>query len=214
MKSLKKTDGLLLIGAALFNVGVYYGAKLIARDLPHHDLTLPWDEAIPVVPWMILIYFGAYLFWAVNYYLSAKYERNGSRRFLVSHFIGETVCFLVFVLYPTTMQRPDVTGASFFDDLLRLTYQVDSPNNLIPSIHCFASWLCWIGVRRNPHIPRWYRHVSLLIAAAICISTLTVKQHVIVDAAAGILLAELSYLTAGWITVGRGKRTEPAQKRT
>ena len=35
------------------------------------------------------------------------------------------------------------------------------------------------------------------MAILVCISTLTVKQHVIADVPAGILLAELSYCLSG-----------------
>ena len=63
-------------------------------------------------------------------------------------------------------------------------------------MHCFYSWLSWIGVRRNRYIPGWYQVISLLIAVAVCISTLTVKQHYLADVPAGIILAEISYLMA------------------
>ena len=76
-------------------------------------------------------------------------------------------------------------------------YSIDSPENLLPSLHCYISWLCWIGTRKNSHIPKWYQYTSLAIAVAICISTLTVKQHVFADLVTGVLLAELSYLAAG-----------------
>ena len=63
-------------------------------------------------------------------------------------------------------------------------------------MHSLYSWLCWIGVRRNRHIPGIYQVISLLIAVSVCISTLTVKQHYLVDVPAGIILAEVSYLMA------------------
>ena len=36
--------------------------------------------------------------------------------------------------------------------------------------------------------------ISVIITVAICVSTLTTRQHVIVDVAGGIALAEFSYL--------------------
>ena len=104
------------------------------------------------------------------------------------------------------MVRPDITGNSFADWALSVTYQSDSPDNLFPSLHCFMSWLCWIGVRGNDHVPKWYRNLSLVIAIAICISTLTVKQHVFVDAVAGVLLAEICYILS-WMLDRRLKVT-------
>ncbi len=203
MKNNAKQSGLLLSTAALFNCLIYYGGRQFARTLPRFNLTTSFDNSIPFLPWTIIIYSGAYLFWIVNYCLSTVYDKSGGDRFIVSHFIGEVICFILFILLPTTMIRPEITGESVFYDLLRLVYRLDSPDNLLPSIHCFASWLCWIGVRKNSFVPRWYQYTSLLAALAICLSTLTVKQHVIVDVIAGILLAEISYHIAG---CGKGIR--------
>lgn len=193
---------LLVICAALFNILVYYGGEYLTRDLPKAILETPLDDAIPVLSWTVLIYGSAYLFWIVNYSLVLLHGPRGGARFLISYYLGEILCFFGFLLLPSTMARPDIPGTSVFDALLRFLYRLDNPVNLLPSIHCFLSWLCWIGVRRNPRIPRWYRVFSLLLAIAICLSTLTAKQHVAVDAAAGILLAELCY----WI-VGFGMKT-------
>ena len=209
MKKLTKTDILLLIGAPVMNFLVYFCGRMIAQGMVHYDLTTSLDEMIPLVTWTVLIYWiFAYPLWIANYCLGVYYKKSSRYRFILSHYLGEIVCFLVFILFPTIMMRPEITGTSFFDRLLALTYQFDSPDNLIPSIHCFVSWLCWIAVRKNPHIPRWYQILSFVTAAAICISTLTVKQHVIADVVAGILLAELSYLAAGYFSNLLQKRKE------
>ena len=52
-------------------------------------------------------------------------------------------------------------------------------------------------------VPGWYMTITWIWAAAICASTLFTKQHGILDVAAGIALAELSY-----ICVIRWKKTE------
>ncbi len=197
MNKKNKITTLLLAGSVPFNTLVYQGGRLIAKDLPHINMTTPLDAWIPVLSWTVLIYWGiAVPFWIINYCLCSYYDKYDSQSFVLSHYIGHAVCFLFFVLLPTTMQRPELAGSTLFDRLLILVYQSDRADNLLPSIHCFTSWLCWIGTRKNPRIPIWYQYVSLMIAIAICLSTLTVKQHVIVDVIAGIVLAELSYYIA------------------
>lgn len=194
MKLIRRLSGqdlLLLAGTAVFNFIVYGFGRLLTQGSPHYCLALPIDHAIPMVPWTILIYWGCYIFWIVNYFLCAAGKRG--RRFLAAHYLGEIICFLIFILFPTIMNRPEITGTTVFDILLKMTYTVDHPDNLLLSIHCFVSWLCWIGVRGDEEIPGWYRGFSLAMAVAVCISTLTVKQHVIVDVVAGVLLAETSY---------------------
>lgn len=196
---LTKKDLLWLIAAVVYNFSIYNLGRYLSGAGVHADLSTALDHAIPFVPWMILIYWGCYLYWIANYCLGVAWDERGERRMILAHFIGETVCFLTFVLYPTTMVRPQITGDDIWCRLVALTYAVDAADNLLPSIHCFVSWLCWIGVRGNRRIPRWYQAASLVMTVAVCVSTLTVKQHVIADVAAGIILAEVSWLCAGTI---------------
>ncbi|MCR4962551.1 MAG: phosphatidic acid phosphatase [Firmicutes bacterium] len=204
MKNSSIRMALLLIAAAVINFLVYYGGKWVARDFPYFSMKLPLDDAIPMLSWTIVIYLGGYFFWIANYYLSIKNDTSGYDRFFIAHCIGELVCLLIFILIPTAMVRPEIIGTSLFERILHFTYSMDSADTLFPSIHCFLSWLSWIGVRNSPAIPGWYRKSSLLLAIAVCLSTLTVKQHVAADCVAGIVLAELSYRLAG--CAGRYRR--------
>ena len=197
----------LLIGAFIINCAAFFGGRLIAHSFRHYCLVTPWDLNIPLLPWTALIYYGCFLFWAVNYCISVKVDRDNGYRFFGAHCIGEAVSFLCFVFFPTSMVRPEIEGTSVFDWILRLTYLCDAADNLFPSLHCFVSWLCWIGVRGKKEIPKWYRIVSLLIAVSVCISTLTMKQHVIADVPSGVLLAELSYFLSGKLIEKRKCKT-------
>ena len=46
-------------------------------------------------------------------------------------------------------------------------------------------------------LPVWYRAGCGVMAVLICISTVAVRQHVLADVAAGILLAEGAWALAG-----------------
>lgn len=189
---------ILLCALALFwNEVAYLGGRWIAQGWYHYDLTLSIDAFVPFLPWTISIYFGCYLFWAINYYLCAKQPEAERYRFFCADVLGKVVCFLVFLLLPTTNVRPEITGNGLWDMGMKLLYWIDAADNLFPSIHCFNSWLCWAGVRKNKAVPAVYRWLSLVFAVAVCISTLTTRQHVIVDVISGIFLAEVCYCIAG-----------------
>lgn len=193
---LTKRQLLLLLGAAVLNLLIYNGGRMLAVNFEHHNLSITLDDQIPLISWTVWIYWGCYIFWIVNYYVGTRYDKSNGCSFIGAHYIGEVICFVFFVFFPTIVVRPEITGNSISDWIIKLTYQHDEANNLFPSIHCFVSWLCWIGARKNRFIPKWYQMVSLLIATSICISTLTMKQHVLVDVPAGILLSEASYWVA------------------
>lgn len=194
---------LLPLAAVLWNQSIYYGGGLAARGLHHYDWTLEIDRLTPFLPWTVSIYFLCYLFWAAGYIVCARQERARAYRFFCGDMLGKAVCLIFFLLVPTTNVRPVVDGTGFWDMVMRFLYQVDAPVNLFPSIHCLVSWMCWIGVRGQKDIPFWYRTFSLWMATAVCVSTLTTKQHVFADVAGGIALAELGYWAAGLEPVSR-----------
>ena len=182
--------------ALLWNEVVYIGGRWIAQGFYHYDLTLSIDALVPFLPWTVSIYFGCYLFWAINYYLCAKQCPQDRYRFFCADALGKGICLLFFVLLPTTNVRPEITGDGLWDMGMKLLYSIDAADNLFPSIHCLNSWLCWVGVRKDKTVPLVYRWISFILAVTICITTLTTRQHVIVDVISGVLLAEVSY----WIT--------------
>ncbi len=195
-----------LIAVVIYNFLVYCGARWLVRDSVHYNITSPIDGAIPFLPWTVFIYLIAYVFWIAGYILSTRFDRTQAYRFCLADLLGKTVCLFFFVFMPCTLSRPEITGGGFTDSVVALVYQVDKADNLFPSIHCFVSFLCWLGVKNNHRIPKGYRVFSLIFAIAICISTLTVKQHVIYDAVAGIALAYICYYLSGAVMRIRNKK--------
>ena len=189
--------------AFLWNEAVYLGARQIAHSWHHFDMTTPLDSLTPFLPWTIIVYWGCYIFWCVNYFICATQARTERDRFFCADLIAKGICFLLFILCPTTNIRPEITGNSIWDSLMRLLYRIDAADNLFPSIHCLVSWLCWIGVRKRKNIPILYRYFSLMMACAVCISTLTTNQHVLVDVIGSILLAELCFYLSGYTGLRR-----------
>ena len=185
-----------LILALLANQISFQGGRLLAFWRYHFDFTTPLDLKVPFMPWTLLIYFGAFVFWAVSLYFCSRQDRAASDRLFCADVLTKIVSFLFFVLLPTTNVRPLVDGTGFFDAAMRFLYAVDRSDNLFPSIHCSMSWLCWIWMRGRKEIPLFWRVFSFVFAVAICISTLTTRQHVLVDVFGGILLAEACYALA------------------
>ena len=178
----------LLIAVAL-NFSVYFGARVIAGDWKHHNIEGPLDGMIPFVPFTAVIYLGCYLFWIVNYILIARQEKQEVCRFFTADFISRLICLACYLIYPTTNGRPVVEAEGFWNQVMRFLYTADAADNLFPSIHCLVSWFCFAGLRRS-NIPGWYKGASCVMAVLVCISTLTTKQHVVIDVAGGVALAE------------------------
>lgn len=186
---------LLPPAALLWNQLVYWGGAALAETRHHYQFSTALDRAIPLIPWTVCIYFGCYAFWALHYCLCAAVPLR-ARRFFTADFIAKGVCFVFFVDLPTTMARPAVQGLNVWESLVRALYILDAPVNLFPSIHCLNSWLCWASARDIPAFSRGYKAFALCAAVAVCVSTLTLRQHVLLDVAGGILLAEVCWRLA------------------
>lgn len=176
------------------NIIAYYGSRLIMAGRRHYNLSNRLDEQIPFLPWTIVIYWGCYAFWVVNYVIGCRQDRERAFRFMSADFFAKLVCLLCFLVFPTTNVRPAIDGNSIWDELMRVLYRVDAADNLFPSIHCLTSSFCFIAVKDNEKIPKWYKEASFLMTMGICISTLTTRQHVLADVIAGVVLSGLSWL--------------------
>ena len=182
-----------VIFSFVFNCLVYSGSRMIAGGWYHHNIETGVDRRFPFVPEFLMIYFGCYVFWAVNYILIARQDRRSVYQFFTGDFISRCVCLVSFLAFPTTNTRPLITGSGLWNQAALWLYSIDAADNLFPSIHCLVSWFCYLGIRGRKEIPRWYQSVSMVIAILVFASTLLTKQHVIVDVAGGILLAEFCF---------------------
>lgn len=175
------------------NVISFQGSRLLTQSSHHYSLALSVDTAIPFLPWTISVYFGCFLFWFAMYRLIARLPREQADRFFCANLLGKVVCLVVFLLFPTAIRRPDVNGITAWDTFVRFLYWIDPGDNIFPSLHCMIAWLCWVGVRGNKQVPLPWRISALIMAVLVCLSTLTTRQHVILDVFGGILLSEFCY---------------------
>ncbi len=194
---ISKRDLLFLMCMPLVNCLVYYGGRMLSERRHHESLVLAIDGRIPVIPQMIWVYWGCYLFWIVSFVYLTICDKERRYQLLKAFVLGEVICFFFFVFLPTTMTRATLSGTGLTAWLMHMTYQIDSADNLFPSIHCFVSWLCYTAARSQKGVWKPYRVIALISAVLVCVATVTVKQHVVADVIAGVVLAEGSYVMAG-----------------
>ena len=198
----------------IINLIVYEGTQFLMLHAKHWELALPLDGRIPFRQAWMVIYILAYLQWAVGYVMIARESRERCYRVFMGEIIAKFICGLFFIVMPTRIERPSVEGSGFIAWFTRLVFSADLPGNLFPSIHCLESWFCFRGAIGMKRAPRWYAPAMLALTLLVFASTLLVKQHVLVDIPAGILVAELGLLLSTKLRAGRLlDRLEDAQLR-
>lgn len=187
------TKRVVLTAALLLGVQVtiYAGVKPIVERLPKVDLSLPIDAVIPYEPFFFLPYLLCFAYWALMYMYIAGLDKRRTANLAATVICSSVLIGLLFMLIPTEMARPKDIGTGFFGWLAATAYAADSPVNLFPSFHCFASWMCFVGVRGAKEANLSLKIASFFAALLIFASTMLVKQHYFVDFIPSVIIAEL-----------------------
>jgi membrane-associated phospholipid phosphatase len=163
---------------------LYLGASALPLREPVVLAPSALDRAIPLVGWTVWVYLSQFALLGVVFLRAAGSPAWG--RALASMLVATLVSVAVFVAFPTRVARAAVDG----DGLTALAFQalhlVDPPGNCFPSLHVSLAFLGALALR--PEQPRAAAGV-LAWAALIALSTLTTRQHVLLDVAGGAAVA-------------------------
>ena len=185
-----------LVISLVMNMVTYFGTRLFTQDMRHYNLSCAIDGKIPFVSSMIWIYILAYVAWIVGFIVIARESRQVCYEVLMGEQIAKFICLILFITVPTTIVRPEITGNSISDWVTGLIYMLDSPDNLLPSVHCLESWICFRGALRCKKMGRGYRWIMFISAILVFASTVMVKQHVVADIVAAVIAVEVGLLIA------------------
>lgn len=196
---------------------VFCATRIPLMYMEKLDLSIPLDDLIPFRPAWVLIYVLAFASWTVTYFLLFRQRKEHVYRNCAAYFLTLVLTGTIFLLVPGAMERPQVPGQGFIPWLTRFIYFMDQPNNLFPSLHVICSYYCWRALYDTEGIPLWYRRFNFVFLLLVCCSILFVKQHVIVDIPAGMLVAEVPLQLARrfrWERLGYALEKRIEEKKT
>ena len=159
-----------------------------------YNLSTEIDRLIPFVPQFVWVYHTIVpilLFTAI-----VLIQRKDVFLSMITALIVAGLTMSVFyVVFPSFYPREPIGDYSLSAALVEMTRMVDGSNNTFPSGHVTFSWILVFFVSLSEQA-RKFRWAYLLWAVLITTSTLVLKQHFIVDAISGILLASVCYYFA------------------
>ena len=187
----------LLLMILVNNAAYIFPSRLFATDVTRYDLTTVLDVMLPCVPFFVVIYVLCYAQWAGSYILHCRDSVQLCYRLVTANMIMKIVCLICYVVIPTQIQRPEIPGNDIFSWGTRLVYAIDNPVNLLPSIHCLESWLCFRGAMMLKKKNGWYIAAQGVFTVLVFASTVLIKQHFVIDIPVSILLCEVALFLAG-----------------
>ncbi|MEH7548923.1 phosphatase PAP2 family protein [Neobacillus vireti] len=183
-----------------------------------HTFVTSLDKAIPVVKLFVVPYVAwvGYLTITLTYFCF-KDSTLAFKTILVFD-LGLLVCFIIYYFYQTVGPvRPEITGEDFLSRILQYVYKIDQPYNCFPSIHVMSSYLMIRAIRNSSLSKRWIKWSIVCFSTSIILATLFIKQHVIMDVVAAIVLVEWLFkiveLVHIWIVMPK-RTVKPVAKKS
>ena len=159
------------------------------------------DRQIPFNEWFVIPYALWYLqIAAVSLYLFLR-NKEGFTRLYVYMFGGMFFCMLLCTVLPMYFDR---TGVELYprDNLLteavKLLQGFDAPTTILPSMHVYVTLGLHIAICKDSAgiESRLLRLASLTFSLSVCLATVFIKQHSVLDVAAAIPLCLVMYFVA------------------
>lgn len=163
------------------------------------------DDLIPLWPIWIIPYLLSLAWWAGCFIWAAwKMEAQLYRAFVSGMIAVMLSSYVVYLIYPTYVERPLVVGEGWLNDLVRFVYGNDRVNNAFPSGHTYITvMIALFWWRWHPRL-RW---LWVVIAVTIVLSTLFTGQHHSPDPVGGLIFAWAGYHFGLWWAARRPRET-------
>ncbi|HWT74919.1 MAG TPA: phosphatase PAP2 family protein [Mobilitalea sp.] len=165
-----------------------------------HTVYSKLDDLIPFNEVFIIPYFlwFLYIFVTVTYFLFTS--KSDYYKLCANLFIGMTICLTIYTIWPNGQHlRVDLNSlgrSNIFITMLSKIYSIDTPTNVFPSIHVFNSVSAFIAINKSErlHKIKWLQWSAFLLTVLICMSTVFLKQHSVMDVMGALVLNIIMYV--------------------
>ncbi|EQB86979.1 membrane-associated phospholipid phosphatase [Clostridium punense] len=158
-----------------------------------YSLVTDLDKAIPFSKVFIIPYMLWYPFIVLTLVYFCFYYKDAYYKTLSTLVLGMILCYGVYFFFQTTVPRPELIDEDILTKVVRIVYNSDNPYNCFPSIHVLTSYAMIIGMRKSGSNNQKVKNAISATAWIVILSTLLVKQHVILDVVFGVMFAKLTY---------------------
>lgn len=192
MKIVKDKVFIYILGLLLFQTSMYFMVKFTPAEVSLIGNSI--DNKIPFISVFVYPYILWYLMLVIVPYLFYRYSEKDFNKYYITTFISVIVVSLIYVFYPTTINRAAIDATTVSGYIVKLIYTVDTPIlNCFPSMHCLISFI-FIYVSLNTRkMPKWLKLGIIILSILVIVSTLFIKQHVLVDVISAFAISIVIY---------------------
>ena len=168
----------------------------LSSTAAYHPMHCALDDLIPFCEYFLI----PYLFWFVYlvgmHVYTLLYDIDAFRLLMGFIIVSYSLSMVIYLLFPTCQElRPvEFPRDNPFTRFLYYFYQFDTNTNVCPSLHVVGSVAVWLTSRRISRFQTMGWRVAFGVAAIlICLSTMFLKQHSVLDVLAAIPICLVAY---------------------
>lgn len=165
-----------------------------------HVIHSSLDSLVPFCEYFVIPYFlwFAYIAVTVLWFMFKNKDEKEYMQLIFNLGIGMTVFIIVSWVYPNGhFLRPiSFPRDNVFTDMVRFLYSIDTPTNVLPSIHVYNSIAAFIAIARCKALKnnRLVVGGTFILTVSIVAATMFLKQHTVVDVVLALALNVVMYL--------------------
>lgn len=188
--NMKHKHLLLLAYIPLYLTAFFLIEKYITTD--YWVSYIPLDDVIPFLEGFVILYCLWYPFMiCTGLYLLIK-DIPAFERYMWFIIIGFTTCIAICAIFPNgqNLRPAEFERINLFTGMVEAIYRVDTNTNVLPSMHVVGSLAAAFAIFDCDALKNKLIRIStVILTALICISTVLIKQHSILDIFAGIAVS-------------------------
>ncbi len=173
---------------------VFWSLELFAT-WEYNPVYSTFDDKIPFIEYFVIPYYFwfLYIIGTMAYFFFC--DKLAFVKYTWSVIITHTITLIVYIIYPTCQElRPPIEADSLCTYFISNLYGYDTNTNVCPSIHVIGSCSVCFAALKSESIKSCMIKILYVIAnVLICLSTVFIKQHSVIDLVLGVILSLASY---------------------
>lgn len=175
----------------------FYAMEWLVPQRSYHVMYHPIDDRIPFCELFLIPYLFWFVFMVTAYLYTFFTDPGAFRRLMLFTIATYGAGLVMFAIFPTCQNLRPVSFErdNVLTRLMAWFYTCDTSTNVCPSLHVCGSLAAAHGFTDTKRFStRGWKWVIYGVALLICVSTVFVKQHSIIDTICGFALSSLVWM--------------------
>lgn len=171
--------------------------KRLVAPTQIHIMECGLDHRIPFCEYFIIPYILWFAYIGVTWLYLCFFDKRGFYQFIISLYSGMTLFLIISTVFPNGLDlRVDFdANKNIFTKLTAFIQVADTPTNVFPSIHVYNSIGACVALWKNEAVKKRpiLKSFIMLLTVSICLSTVFLKQHSVIDVIGAFILYAVFY---------------------